>query len=110
VRKRQDLYNKSRVMGDYQARFCERLGLKCPCLLDAGRYSEGLRDLTTDTDRKRKRPFLSCWQILVKLSVDPLEATKNRHLRMSGFAAARLATSDGPDRRRIQRYSMDLSA
>ncbi|WP_193217964.1 MULTISPECIES: hypothetical protein [unclassified Imperialibacter] len=27
---------------------------------------------------------------------------------MSGFAAARLATSDGPDRRRIQRYSMDL--
>jgi len=25
-----DLYNKSRVMGDYQARFCERLGLKMP--------------------------------------------------------------------------------
>jgi hypothetical protein len=26
--------NKSRVKGDFQARFCERLGLKCPCLLD----------------------------------------------------------------------------
>ena len=25
-----DLYNKSRVMGDYQARFCERLGVKFP--------------------------------------------------------------------------------
>ncbi|MEQ8546546.1 MAG: hypothetical protein RIC03_01480, partial [Cyclobacteriaceae bacterium] len=39
MRKRQDLYNKSRVMGDYQARFCERLGLKCPCLLDSRRYA-----------------------------------------------------------------------
>ena len=28
------MYNKSRMMGDYQVRFCERLGLKCPCLLD----------------------------------------------------------------------------
>ena len=27
--------NKSRVKGDFQARFCERLGLKCPCLLDS---------------------------------------------------------------------------
>ena len=25
---------KSRMMGDYQVRFCERLGLKCPGLLD----------------------------------------------------------------------------
>jgi hypothetical protein len=29
-----DWDNKSRVKGDFQARFCERLGLKCPCLLD----------------------------------------------------------------------------
>ena len=29
-----DLYNKSRMRGDFQVRFCERLGLKCPCLLD----------------------------------------------------------------------------
>lgn len=28
------MYNKSRMMGDYQVRFCERLGLKRPCLLD----------------------------------------------------------------------------
>ncbi len=28
--KRLDLYNKSRVMGDYQARFCERLRVKLP--------------------------------------------------------------------------------
>ena len=28
--KRLDLYNKSRVMGDYQARFRERLGVKFP--------------------------------------------------------------------------------
>ena len=28
------LNEKSRVKGDFQARFCERLGLKCPCLLD----------------------------------------------------------------------------
>ena len=28
------LNEKSRVRGDFQARFCERLGLKCPCLLD----------------------------------------------------------------------------
>jgi len=28
--KRIDLYNKSRVMGDYQARFCERLRGKFP--------------------------------------------------------------------------------
>jgi len=28
--KRVDLYNKSRVMGDYQARFCERLRVKFP--------------------------------------------------------------------------------
>ena len=28
--KRIDLYNKSRVMGDYQARFCERLRVKLP--------------------------------------------------------------------------------
>ena len=28
--KRFDLYNKSRVMGDYQARFCERLRVKLP--------------------------------------------------------------------------------
>jgi hypothetical protein len=25
---------KSRMMGDYQVRFCERLGLKCPGILD----------------------------------------------------------------------------
>src|SRR5215210_4736690 len=29
------LSEKSRVKGDFQARFCERLGLKCPCLLDS---------------------------------------------------------------------------
>ncbi len=28
--KRLDLYNKSRVRGDFQARFCERLGAKFP--------------------------------------------------------------------------------
>lgn len=28
--KRLDLYNKSRVMGDYQARFCERIRVKLP--------------------------------------------------------------------------------
>ncbi len=27
------LNEKSRVKGDFQARFCEGLGLKCPCLL-----------------------------------------------------------------------------
>ena len=27
---RKDLYNKSRVMGDYQARFCERLKGEVP--------------------------------------------------------------------------------
>jgi len=30
IMKRTDLYNKSRVMGDYQARFCERLSVKFP--------------------------------------------------------------------------------
>ena len=30
IMKRTDLYNKSRVMEDYQARFCERLGAKFP--------------------------------------------------------------------------------
>ena len=29
------LNEKSRVKGDFQARFCERLELKCPCLLDS---------------------------------------------------------------------------
>jgi len=28
------LYNKSRMRGDFQVRFCERLGLQRPCLLD----------------------------------------------------------------------------
>ena len=28
------LNDKSRMKGDFQVRFCERLGLKCPCLLD----------------------------------------------------------------------------
>jgi hypothetical protein len=32
VMHRIDLYNKSRVMGDYQARFCEKLGVKLPLL------------------------------------------------------------------------------
>jgi hypothetical protein len=35
---KRDLYVKSRVMGDYQARFCERLALKCACLLDPYRW------------------------------------------------------------------------
>jgi len=30
IMKRTDLYNKSRVMGDYQAQFCERLRVKLP--------------------------------------------------------------------------------
>jgi len=30
IMKRTDLYNKSRVMGDYQARFCERLRVELP--------------------------------------------------------------------------------
>jgi len=30
IMKRIDLYNKSRVMGDYQARICERLRVKLP--------------------------------------------------------------------------------
>jgi hypothetical protein len=33
------LYVKSRVKGDFQARFCERLALKCVCLLDRYRYT-----------------------------------------------------------------------
>jgi len=32
IMKRNDLYNKSRVMGNYQARFCERLRVKLPLL------------------------------------------------------------------------------
>jgi hypothetical protein len=28
------LDNKSRMKGDFHVRFCESLGLKCPCLLD----------------------------------------------------------------------------
>jgi hypothetical protein len=27
--------NKSRMKGDFHVRFCEKLGLKCPCLLDS---------------------------------------------------------------------------
>lgn len=30
--------NKSRMMGDYQVRFCERLKLKCFCLLDSATH------------------------------------------------------------------------
>ena len=26
--------NKSRMTGDFHVRICEKLGLKCPCLLD----------------------------------------------------------------------------
>ena len=29
-----DWNNKSRMNREVQVRFCERLGLKCPCLLD----------------------------------------------------------------------------
>ena len=29
--------DKSRMMGDYQVRFCERVRLKCRALLDPGR-------------------------------------------------------------------------
>ena len=29
-----DLYDKSRMKREFHVRFCERLGLKCPCLLD----------------------------------------------------------------------------
>ena len=39
--KRTDLYNKSRVMGDYQARFCERLRVKLPLpTRRLGRYGQ----------------------------------------------------------------------
>ena len=39
--KRIDLYNKSRVMGDYQARFCERLRVKLPLpTRRLGRYGQ----------------------------------------------------------------------
>ena len=34
------LNNKSRVRGDFQARFCERLKLKCFCLLDCSFLSQ----------------------------------------------------------------------
>ena len=34
------LNNKSRVNREVQARFCEKLGLRCPCLLDSQVYSE----------------------------------------------------------------------
>ncbi len=27
--------NKSRMKGDFHVRICEKLGLKCPCLLDS---------------------------------------------------------------------------
>jgi hypothetical protein len=41
LNKRIDLYNKSRVMGDYQARFCEKLGVKLPLLTrPANRYRQ----------------------------------------------------------------------
>jgi hypothetical protein len=33
-------------MGDCQARFCERLGLKCPCLLDLGWRKKSLGNHT----------------------------------------------------------------
>ena len=29
-------------MGDYHVRFCERLGLKCPCLLDYAQFYGGI--------------------------------------------------------------------
>lgn len=45
---RTDLYNKSRVMGDYQARFCERLRVKLPLpTRRLGRYQQA--------EKKRKR-------------------------------------------------------
>ena len=41
IMKRIDLYNKSRVMGDYQARFCERLRVKLPLpTRRLGRYAQ----------------------------------------------------------------------
>ena len=44
IMKRIDLYNKSRVMGDYQARFCERLRVKLPLpTRRLGRYVQQLK-------------------------------------------------------------------
>jgi len=41
--KRIDLYNKSRMRGDFQVRFCERLGLQRPCLLDCATLAVSLK-------------------------------------------------------------------
>jgi hypothetical protein len=38
------LNEKSRVRRESQARFCERLGLKCPCLLDPKRSALGRQE------------------------------------------------------------------
>ena len=54
IMKRIDLYNKSRVMGDYQARFCERLRVKLPLpTRRLGRYGQSKKrkkSLTNDAN------------------------------------------------------------
>ena len=61
--------NKSRMMGDCQVRFCERLKLKCFCLLDSHRQALRAR-LVRETHRGRsfaeaeiKMPD-NCWHPL----------------------------------------------
>jgi hypothetical protein len=71
--KRIDLYNKSRMMGDYQVRFCERLGLKCPCLLDC--------------------PLL--WPSIKKGRIPPLALVSNECLSDPSFVTT-LAQQDTP--------------
>ena len=51
IMKRIDLYNKSRVMGDYQARFCERLRVKLPLpTRRLGRYGQAKKNKNSLTN------------------------------------------------------------
>jgi hypothetical protein len=47
--------DKSRMKREFHVRFCERLGLKCPCLLDFAFAPTA----QTDPSAKAKEPFFS---------------------------------------------------
>ena len=73
------LNEKSRMKGDFQVRFCERLGLKCPCLLD--RFSRPvLRKYLT----LAAIPHFPATEINSPANVG--ETLKNRNLNLMLFA------------------------
>jgi hypothetical protein len=106
--KRVDLYNKSRVMGDYQARFCERLRVKLPLPTRPPTVTLHPKKSKITKQIKMIKPGKNDIKVFIKFEPEELDLLQENTWQMAeSFGLdSRIAKLSG--KRKVGFYSWDL--